>query len=125
MVEKQGSALRKLHQAEGPQQRHDGTLLTMFTDVWQLHKSSIINISETVLVPLYDTSMIQARRDISFSAWAQRRVEVGCSKYLGIIVGPQADADINFFGPMRKFRERAAYWLASRTIDWGFPGRCH
>ena len=37
---------------------------------------------------------------------------MGCSKYLGIIVGPQADADINFLGPMRKFWERAVYWLA-------------
>ena len=70
-----------------------------------------VNISKTVLVPLYEAGIVQARKDISFSAWARVKIEVGCSKYLGIFVGPQADSDINFAGPMIKFRERAAYWL--------------
>ena len=130
-AEKQGSALRKLHQAEGPQQRHDGTLLTMFTDVWQLQKLTTTNISKTVLVPLYDTSLIQARRDISFGAWAQRRVEVGCSKCLGIIVGSSGSwilRILRILDPRSWMQALGIAWIPDsefRVLDPGSSHRWH
>ena len=38
-------------------------------------------------------------------------IELGCSKYLGFLVGPLADAAVNFKTPFEKFKRRAAYWL--------------
>jgi hypothetical protein len=63
-------------------------------------------------VPLYPTTQLQARRDLSFCAWSSMCIEIGCSRYLGFLVGPRANADNNFSKPIEKFRSRTAYWLS-------------
>ncbi len=75
-----------------------------------------VNVGKTVFVPLYPTTMFQARKDIQSSHWADMKISIGCDKYLGFLVGPLATSDLNYEEPMRKFRERAAYWMAQRHL---------
>ena len=70
-----------------------------------------VNVSKTVLTPLYPTSKLQAGNDIQQCAWSGMSIELGCSKYLGFLVGPLADAAKNFKTPFEKFKKRASYWL--------------
>ena len=70
-----------------------------------------VNVSKTILTPLYKTDIQQARTDIQHSSWRSMSIEMGCSKYLGFLVGPMADASANFKVPFEKFKKRAAYWL--------------
>ena len=70
-----------------------------------------VNVSKTIVTPLYQTDIHQARKDIQHSSWRSMSIEMGCSKYLGFLVGPMADATANFKVPFEKFKKRAAYWL--------------
>ena len=81
------------------------------------HASALqVNINKTVFVPLYETTLLQARAAVAHSLWAQMEIHLGCSKYLGFQVGPLADAEVNFRPAMEKFRRRSLHWLSLRHI---------
>ena len=75
-----------------------------------------VNILKTVFVPLYETTILQARADIGNTSWAQMEIHHGFSKYLGFQVGPLADATVNYKSAMEKFRRRALHWLSLKHI---------
>ena len=75
-----------------------------------------MNVTKTVYIPLYPTTELQATKDIAHTNWRSMIVSIGYGKYLGYFVGPYANADVNFEAPMRKFRERVAYWLSMRHL---------
>ena len=75
-----------------------------------------VNVTKTVYIPLYPTTELQATKDIAHTNWRSMIVSIGYGKYLGYFVGPYANADVNFEAPMRKFRERVAYWLSMRHL---------
>ena len=91
------------------------TIIPCFTLL--AHASKLhVNIAKTVLVPLYDTTSLQARSDMRNTAWAHMEIHLGHSKDLGFQVGPKADAEVNFKPAMEKFRTRAARWLNSKHV---------
>ena len=75
-----------------------------------------VHVGKTVYVPLYATTLFQARKDISDTGWSGMAVAIGFGKYLGYIVGPHATAEMNFEAPMEKVRARSAYWLSMRHL---------
>ena len=83
-----------------------------------LHRASAlqVNIAKTVLVPLYPTTREQLKNDISKTQWSDVKISLGCDKYLGYLVGPMANAEMNFAASMHKFRERTAQWLSMRQV---------
>ena len=65
-----------------------------------------VNVSKTILTPLYKTDIQQARKDVQHSSWRSMSIEIGCSKYLGFLVGPMADASTNFKVPFSRSSNR-------------------
>ena len=69
-----------------------------------------LNISKTVLVPLFNFSEEVIRNTVSLNAPDWGGVSISDSaKYLGFFVGP-GKGTISWKGPLQKYRERAKQW---------------
>ena len=68
-----------------------------------------VNIGKTIIIPLYPSTNLQCRKDISHTPWAGMGINIGCGKYLGFLVGPGANANNNYEAVMEKIRVKAAF----------------
>jgi len=75
-----------------------------------------VNIDKTICIPLYPSTVMACKKDISHTSWAGMGVQIGYGKYLGFLVGPKATAENNFEGAMAKFRIRAQHWLSLKHL---------
>ena len=44
------------------------------------------------------------------------KVEIGCSKYLAVLIGPSADAAMNYYMVMGKFKLMCYFWLKQNIL---------
>ena len=69
-----------------------------------------LNLPKTVVLPLWEAPLKEARADIAaISRFWGSVVVAGSSAYLGFQVGP-AQADSSWTKPLRKFEDRARHW---------------
>jgi len=86
-------------------------LVTTFMEYERL-SGLALNLSKTVLVPLWDkgTGDAQAMIDCVAPVWGAIRIQEH-AEYLGFILGPAAK-DRSWLKPLRKFEDRAREWGA-------------
>ena len=99
----------------------DVSLLPSLFDRLAKASSLHVNVSKTVLTPLYKTNLHQARRDIQHCNWRSMSIEIGYSKYLGFLVGPLADATANFKAPLEREVQETCRLLVGLYMVRGIP----
>jgi len=75
-----------------------------------------INVSKTVVVPLYSCEASHLQHQLSCLGWSGVMVQKDVAKYLGFWIGPGATAETNFQEPLSKFHKRALFWLSKPEL---------
>ena len=75
-----------------------------------------INVSKCICVPLYNSNKADVKLLMAQHAWPGMKIQLGYSKYLGVNIGPLANADNNFNMVLDKFKNRCAFWLNQRHL---------
>ena len=75
-----------------------------------------INVDKCICVPLYKTDVHEINALLTSFAWQGTKVHFGCSKYLGILIGPEASAEINLQIALEKYMKTCAFWLGQTFL---------